>query len=231
MPPTRGASGIRKSAARWRIRSQCSAALVSISPVAMGVSNCGRQRGVAFVVVGVQRLLDPDQVEVLERRGTCAARSGGPTAGWRRPSAARRRPGACAPPRTRRMSSARSGWPTLSLMPPMPRSTRGRGVDQQLLQRRVQEAARGVVAGHRVAVRAQQLGQRQAGAPRLQVVQRHVEGADGLRRQAAAAHRGAGPAQLVPQPGDVARVFADQRRRDLLAHAQTGPARRRAWCS
>ena len=53
--------------ARWRISSPCSAALVSISPVAMGVSKvCGRQVGVADVVPRVERLLDPDQVELLE---------------------------------------------------------------------------------------------------------------------------------------------------------------------
>ena len=39
MPPTRGASGWMKSTLRWRINSQCSATLVSISPLAMGVSS------------------------------------------------------------------------------------------------------------------------------------------------------------------------------------------------
>src|SRR5207247_10701896 len=79
-----------------------------------------------------------------------------------------------------------------------------------------QIAARGVVALHRVAMRAQQLGQRQAGALGLQVPQRDVEGGDRLRREAAAADRRAGPAELVPQARDVVRVFADQVRRDLL---------------
>ena len=65
-------------------------------------------------------------------------------------------------------------------------------------------------------MRAEQFGQREASALRLQVPQRDVEGADRLRRQAASAHRSAGPRELVPEPGDVARVFTDQRRSDLF---------------
>jgi hypothetical protein len=71
---------------------------------------------------------------------------------------------------------------------------------EHLLDRRVEEATRGVVAAHRVAVRAQQLGQRQPG---LEVPQRDVEGGDRLHRQAAAADRGARPHQLVPVLADV----------------------------
>ena len=40
MPPTRGASGWMKSTALCLISAQCSATLVSISPVAIGVSSC-----------------------------------------------------------------------------------------------------------------------------------------------------------------------------------------------
>jgi hypothetical protein len=53
-------------------------------------------------------------------------------------------------------------------------------IDEQLIEGRVQEAARGVVAGDRIAVGAEQLGQRQAGPLRLQVVERDVERADRL---------------------------------------------------
>ena len=44
----------------------CSGTDVSISPVAIGVSNVRRQVGVADGVPGVEGLLDPDQVEGLE---------------------------------------------------------------------------------------------------------------------------------------------------------------------
>ena len=64
-------------------------------------------------------------------------------------------------------------------------------------------------------MRTQQLGQRQARTLGLQVPQRHIKRTNGLRRQATAPHRGTGPAQLVPQLGDVAGVFADQHRGDL----------------
>ena len=67
MPPTRGASGWMKSTLRWRISSQCSATLVSISPVAIGVSSIAAKRGMAFGVVGVQRLLDPREVQRLDQ--------------------------------------------------------------------------------------------------------------------------------------------------------------------
>ncbi|MNL14652.1 hypothetical protein D3C87_1356030 [compost metagenome] len=90
-----------------------------------------------------------------------------------------------------------------------------RRVDLELVQRGVQEAARGVVAAHGVPVGAQQLGQREPGALRLQVPERYVDGADGLRGQPAASYRGAGPAELVPEPGDVAGVLAQQGRGDL----------------
>ncbi len=72
------------------------------------------------------------------------------------------------------------------------------GVLQQLLERRMQKAAGGVVAAHRVALGTEQTRQRQPGPARLEIPQRHVEGTDGLGRQPAAPHRCAGPAQLVP---------------------------------
>ncbi|MCY1526059.1 hypothetical protein D9M68_610620 [compost metagenome] len=89
------------------------------------------------------------------------------------------------------------------------------GVLQQLIERRVQKAAGGVVATHRITLGAEQACQGQAGAARLEVPQGDVEGADGLGRQTAAPHRGAGPAQFVPQLGDIAGVLADQVRRHL----------------
>ena len=64
-------------------------------------------------------------------------------------------------------------------------------------------------------MRAEQLCERQLGPLGLQVPQRDIEGAEGLRGHAAAPDRSAGPAQLVPQAGDVVGVFADQRRRDF----------------
>ncbi len=130
---------------------------------------------------------------------------------------------------TRRRSSAAVWLAHLELDAANAALDRRRGVHLQLVQRGVQEAARGVVAAHGVAVGAEQLGQREAGALCLQVPERHVDGADGLRGQPAASHRGAGPAELVPEPGDVAGVLAQQGRGDLarvgvLARA-AGPLR------
>src|SRR5690606_17427552 len=84
------------------------------------------------------------------------------------------------------------------------------GVPQQLFERRVQEAARGVVTTHRGAMAAEQTRQGKAAATRLEIPQGNIESADGLGRQPAAADRGASPAQLVPESGDIAGVLADQ---------------------
>ena len=175
----------------------------------------GGQRGVAFVVVGVERLLDPDQVELLE--DAAHALRGRPVPLLVGVDHDRHRVAEVLAHGLDALDVERPvGLADLELDAADAALDRGRGVHQQLLERRVQEAARGVVAADRVAVGAEQLGQRQPGALGLQVVQGHVEGADRLRRHAAAADRRARPAQLVPELGDVARVFADQRRRDLL---------------
>jgi hypothetical protein len=81
----------------------------------------GGERGVALVVVGVERLLDPDQVVLLEDaahalRGRPVPLLVGVDHDRHRVAEVLRTAS------TRRMSSALSGWPTLSLMPPMPRS-------------------------------------------------------------------------------------------------------------
>jgi hypothetical protein len=174
-----------------------------------------RQRGVAFMVVGVERLLDPDQAELLEHAAHALRRR--PVPLLVRVDHDRHRVAEVLPHRLDPLDVERAvGLADLELDAADAALDRCRGVDEQLLERRVQEAARGVVAADRVAVGAEQLGERQAGAPGLQVVEGDVEGTDRLRRQAAAADRGAGPAELVPQLGDVARVLAEQRRRDLL---------------
>ncbi len=172
------------------------------------------QRGVALVVVGVQRLLDPDQVERLQR--PAHALRGGAVPLLVGVDHQRHRVAQMFAHRADPFEVARAvRLADLQLDAADAAFHRGRGVDQQLIERRMQEAARGVVAAHRIALRAEQLGQRQARAARLQVPQRDVEGADRLRRHAAAPDRGAGPAQLVPQPRDIAGVFAEQRRRQL----------------
>lgn len=116
---------------------------------------------------------------------------------------------------TRCRSSAQSGWPTLSFDAADALLARHIGVLHQLIQRRVQKAARGVVTAHRVALGTEQTPQRQPCTTCLEVPQRHVEGADRLGRQAAAAHRSACPAQLVPQLGDIAGVLVYQIGRHL----------------
>ena len=95
------------------------------------------------------------------------------------------------------------------LMPPMPSSTDC--VARALTSSRValQEAAGGVVGLDGVAVGAQELGQRQAGALGLEVVQCDVDGGESLGGDARAAHRGAGPEQLGVELADVVGVLAD----------------------
>ena len=223
MPPMRGASGWMMSTAPASISRTCSATLASISPVAIGVSRLRASCGVALGVVGVQRLLDPDQVELLEDAAhpLAVARShcwlASTISGTSSPRCSRTAV-------TRARSSFQSGWPTLSLMPPMPCVQRAGGVVHDLLDRGVQEAAGGVVGPHRVAVRAEQLGQRQAGALGLEVPQRDVERGDGLGGHAAAADRGAGPDQLGPELADVVGVLADQHVGDLLGVRELGRA-------
>ena len=80
-------------------------------------------------------------------------------------------------------------------------------------------------------MRAEELGQRQAGAAGLEVVQRDVEGGDRLRGDAGAADRGAGPHERLVDLGDVVGVLADGDVRDLLEVGVLRPCRRRAWSS
>ncbi len=132
MPPTRGASGWMKSALRWRIS----------SPVLghAGQHLAGgdrrvehrRQRGVALGVVGVERLLDPGQVERLDQLPKrCAVTR---SHCWLASTIMARAP---IDQLVHRAARARrsiigSGWPTLILMPPMPRSSRACDVLQHL---------------------------------------------------------------------------------------------------
>jgi hypothetical protein len=184
----------------------------------------------AFVVIRVERFLDPDQVEVLEHAA----------------HALRSRPvpllvgvdhqwhviAEVLADRGDALDVERAvGLPDLQLDAADAALDRGRGIDEQLVEGRVQEAARCVVAGDRITISAEQLGQRQAGALCLQVVERDVEGADRLCRQAAAADRCASPAQLVPQLRDVARILAEQRRARPPWRARTGRGRRPASSS
>jgi hypothetical protein len=67
-----------------------------------------------------------------------------------------------------------------------------------------------------VAMRAQQLGQRQARALRLEVVERDVDRCQCLRRDPGAAHGRAGPQEPRVELLDVVGVLADRRAGDLL---------------
>ena len=172
------------------------------------------QRGMALGVVGVQRLFDPGQVQRLDQAAEALGGDAVPLL-----VGVDHQVGAAIEQAVHRLHPRQVGrgvgLADLDLDAADAAGQRGFDIGQQLRRRRRQEAARGVVAGHAVAVRAQQLGQRQLGAARLAVPQRDVERGDGLGGQAAAADRGAGPDQLVPDPGDVVRVFAEQGRRDL----------------
>eukprot|EP01022_Parablepharisma_sp_SALTPOND_P000588 TRINITY_DN1031_c0_g2_i1.p1 TRINITY_DN1031_c0_g2~~TRINITY_DN1031_c0_g2_i1.p1 ORF type:complete len:1767 (+),score=728.11 TRINITY_DN1031_c0_g2_i1:17998-23298(+) len=173
----------------------------------------GGQGGVAFVVVAIQRLFDPDQVELFE--GAAHALRGGPIPLLVGIDHQREVAQVLAHRGDTLDVQGAVGLADLELDAADALLARGRGIDQQLLQRRMQEAAAGVVAAYRIAMRSQQLGQRQPGALGLHVPQGDVEGADGLGRQAAATHRGAGPAQLVPDLADVIGVFTEEGRGDL----------------
>jgi hypothetical protein len=65
-------------------------------------------------------------------------------------------------------------------------------------------------------VGAEKLGQRQIGTFGFQVPKRDVESGNGLDRQTAAANGSAGPNQLIPKPGNVVGILADQFRSDFL---------------
>ena len=101
-------------------------------------------------------------------------------------------------------------------MPPMPSSRRTGGAGLDLVEGGVQEAAGGVVGLDGVAVGAQELGERQAGALGLEVVERNVDGGEGLGGHPGAADGGAGPEQLGVDLADVVRVLADDAFGDFL---------------
>ena len=195
MPPTRGASGWMKSARRWRISSPCSATLVSISPVAIGVSSERGQRGVALGVVGVERLLDPRQVRAARRRGTmrCAvARShcwlASTISGHASPTMLAHRLARAAG------RASRSGWPTLILMPPMPRSSESLDVLQHLVERRA-TGSRPRCCSSRTESRCAP-SSLASGRPARLAFRSHSatsNARDRLRRQPAAAHRARRP--------------------------------------
>jgi hypothetical protein len=92
----------------------------------------------------------------------------------------------------------------------------GGGLLLHLLHGGLEEAARGVVDPARVAEGAEQLGQRQAGAARLEVPQGDVERRDGLGGDAGPADRGARPEQRLVDLRDVGRILADGGLGDLL---------------
>ena len=181
------------------------------------------QRGMAFVVVGVQRLLDPDQVEFLEDTAHALGRGAVPLlVGIDHDGRGIAQVGAHglhAPYVQRAVGLAH-----LELDAAHAALQRGAGVALEFIERRVQKASRGVVAAHGFALRAQQLGQRQARAARLDVVERHIKGRDGLHGQPAAAHGGAGPAHARPQPRNVAGVLAQQGGRDFAGMGELAGA-------
>ena len=109
-------------------------------------------------------------------------------------------------------------------MPPIPSSRRTRGAGLDLVEGGVQEAAGGVVGLHGVAVGAEELGQRQAGALGLEVVERDVDRGEGLGGDAGAAHGGAGPEELGVELADVVRVLADDAFGHLLGVGVLGRA-------
>ena len=182
MPPTAGASGWRMSTAPAAISSQCSATLVSISPVAIGVSSDRASCGVALGVVGVQRLLDPDQVELLQR--AAHPLGGRPVPLLVGVDHERHASPRCS--RTARHAAqvlGRVGLADLDLDAADAGSSERVALSMTCSIGVVQEAAGGVVAAHGVAVGAEQLGQRQPGALGLEVPQRDVDRGDRLRRQ------------------------------------------------
>ena len=191
--------------------------------VKAGQHFAGRDRGVkalgqqamALEIVRVQRLLDPGQIEVLQgatgARGLLAVPLLIGVDHQRKLVAEQLAHGTHALDVDRQI-----GLPDLQLDAANAAVAGDLHVLQHLIQRRVQIAARGVVALHGIALRAQQLGQRQAGALGFQVPQGDVKGRDGLRREAAAAHAGTGPQQLGEQARDVVRVLTDQVGRQFL---------------
>ena len=85
----------------------------------------------------------------------------------------------------------------------------GIGLPQQRIQRELQVDAAGV-AGHLRIVAAQQAPQGRAGALRLQVPERHVDGGDRQHGRTAAAAIVQRPPQLLPQLLDPVGVLAGQ---------------------
>jgi hypothetical protein len=173
------------------------------------------QVGVALGVVRVQRLLDPDQTELLEDAPH-------PLRGRSIPLLIRvdHQRDAVVEELADLRHSDHVGAPIrladLELDATDARLQRCGGVLTDLLDRGVQESTGGVVSAHRVPVGPEELGERQPGALGLQIPECDVEGRDRLGRQTAAAHRCTGPAELHPQLADVTRVLADQHLGDLL---------------
>ncbi len=192
----------------------CSATEVSISPVAIGVSNsCDRSawptashasRGSSIQIRSC--CSSSRHIRRARARSHCwlASTMNGPSPRCSRIAA------------TRSRSRRQSGWPTLILMPAMPASRDAVAFSFISSTRGLEEAAGGVVDAARVAVRAEQLGQREVGAAGLEVPQRHVERGHGLGRDAGAADGGARPHQRLVDLGDVARVLPDRDLGDLL---------------
>ena len=178
-----------------------------------GVELAG-QVGVADGVPGVERLLDPDQVVLLELTAHPAGAGAVPLLvgvdheGRVTEVLAHRRDAG--------EVEAPVGLADLDLDAGDARLEGGRGLLLHLLEGGLEEAAGGVVDPARVAVRAEQLGQRQVGALGLEVPQGDVEGRDRLGRDAGPADRGAGPHQRLVDLRDVVRVLADGDLGDLL---------------
>ena len=177
----------------------------------------------ALGVVGVQRLFDPDEVELLEDaahplRGRAVPLLVGVnhqgdvvTKGL----ADRGHPGDVQFP---------VGLADLELDGADAQFQRAVRVLDDLVDRRVQEPAGGVVGLHRITVRTKQFGHRQAGALGLEVPQRDVDGGDGLGGHPAAPDGGAGPDEFGPDLGDIAGILTDENGGDLLGVGELGGA-------
>ena len=181
----------------------------------MGVSRTLGEVGVALEVVGVQRLFDPDEVEFLQL--AAHAQGGGAVpllVGVHHQGHVPADVLADAGDAAQVLGGVRQADLDLDAADALVRRTAGAGLD--LVQGGVEEAAGGVVGLDGVAVGAQELGQRQAGALGLEVVERDVDGGEGLGGHAGAAHGGAGPEKLGVELADVVGVLADDAFGDFL---------------
>ena len=226
MPPMRGASGWMMSAAPRFDQPDVFADTRQHLPGGDRRVQRSRELRMSERVVRVERLLDPHQVELLQHAAEPQCRRPVPLLvriHHQRYAVAEVLADRADPlevdPRVR--------LPDLDLDPADAVRQRFRRALLDLLDRRVQEPTGRVVRPHRVAMRAEQLGQRQTGPLRLQIPQRDVDRRDRLRRHAGPPDRRARPEQLVVHLRDVRRILADKPAATSLACAYcAGPPAR-----